>query len=158
MSDRYQYVSIEILHSRKQKITCGVPQGSILGPILFLLYINDITNSSSILHFILFADDTNLFYCNKSMEELNRILNDDLQSVVAWINANNLTLNIDKTNVIVFKSINKSNPTISVEINGNIINILHNTKFLGVYLDANGMFMSVTFLRKSLKILEYCIN
>ena len=63
LSDRYQYVSIENLDSRKQKITCGVPQGSILGPILFLLYINDIINSSSILHFILFADDTNLFYC-----------------------------------------------------------------------------------------------
>lgn len=137
LSDRYQYVSIENFDSRKQKITCGVPQGSILGPILFLLYINDIINSSSILHFILFADDTNLFYCNKSMEELNRILNDELHSVVSWINANKLTLNIDKTNFIVFKSINKSNPTISVEINGNIINRVHNTKFLGVYVDEN---------------------
>ena len=61
LSDRSQFVCYSNAKSTVQKITCGVPQGSILGPLLFLLYVNDISNISKILHFVLFADDTNYF-------------------------------------------------------------------------------------------------
>ena len=70
LCNRFQYVAINHVVSSRQKIFCGVPHGSILGPILFLLYINDITASSSLLQFVLFADDTNLFYCNKCIQLL----------------------------------------------------------------------------------------
>ena len=84
-------------------ITCGVPQGSILGPLLFLLYINDISSVSSILFSILFADDTTLFYSSKNLQELSDVINNELSMMMEWLNANRLSLNIDKTNFMIFR-------------------------------------------------------
>ena len=70
LTDREQIVKFNNILSRKEKIQCGVPQGSVLGPLLFLLYINDIFNSSKLTSFIIFADDTNLFYSGKNIEQL----------------------------------------------------------------------------------------
>ena len=61
LSNRQQYVEFDSCSSKRTKITCGVPQGSILGPLLFLIYINDITRASPVFTYILFADDTNIF-------------------------------------------------------------------------------------------------
>ena len=77
-------------------ITCGVPQGSILGPLLFLIYINDLNDSSSKLSAILFADDTNLFCSSKDLRELESVVNTELTSVQEWLTLNQLTLNIKK--------------------------------------------------------------
>src|ERR1043165_8843812 len=79
-------------------ITSGVPQGSNLVLLLFLIYINDVASVSSDLYFILFADDTNLVYSNASPEALMEIVNKDLTKINNWFNANKLTLNTDKTN------------------------------------------------------------
>ena len=70
LSDRYQYVSVNREYSNLMKITCGVPQGSVLGPLLFLLFINDLPNVSKKLNFYLFADDTNIYYETESPEKL----------------------------------------------------------------------------------------
>ena len=78
-------------------------QGSILGPILFLLYINDIKNSSKVLNFILFADDTSTLLINKKEEEIEKIYNKELIHVSEWLNANKLSLNIGKSNLILFR-------------------------------------------------------
>ena len=78
-------------------IICGVPQGSILGPLLFIIYVNDLCSVSKIFEPIIFADDTNLFFSHKSIKELFHIANLELNKVFKWFNANKLSLNKDKT-------------------------------------------------------------
>ena len=102
LSNRYQYVNYNNTSSDMKLITCGVPQGSILGSLLFLLYINDIASVSNIFS-ILFADDTTLFYSSKSLQELATVINNELRKVIEWLNANRLSLNIDKTNFMIFR-------------------------------------------------------
>ena len=103
LSNIYQYVNYNNTSSDMKLITCGVPQGSILGPSLFLLYINDISSVSSILFSILFADDTTLFYSSKNLQELSDVINNELSKMMEWLNANRLSLNIDKTNFMIFR-------------------------------------------------------
>ena len=74
LSDRQQYVLYNNVSSSNKPITCGVPQGSIRGPLLFILYINDIISSSNLLYYILFADDTNLLYSHANILELIKML------------------------------------------------------------------------------------
>ena len=73
-------------------VKCGVPQGSILSPLLFILYINDIVLSSNIFNFTLFADDTSLFYYHKNVHEAVEIMNNDLVKISEWLVANKLSL------------------------------------------------------------------
>ena len=95
---RLQYVSINCTDSSFLPITCDVPQGSILGPLLFILYVNDIISTSNLAKFILFADDTNLFFKHKDLETLINIINTEITKIVSWFKINELFLNIKKTN------------------------------------------------------------
>ena len=102
-----QYVYINGETSQLKDISCGVPQGSVLGPLLFLIYINDLPNISKVLHFFLFADDTNIYYEAESPEKLEHVMNKELRELYKWPVVNRLSLNIDKTNFIVFHPYNK---------------------------------------------------
>ena len=104
LTGRTQFVKYKTTNSDSFSIKCGVPQGSVLGPLLLLLYINDITKCSQILSFILFADDTNLFLNHHDVMTLYKIMNQELKKVTAWLTANKSSLNINKTNFIIFKS------------------------------------------------------
>ena len=89
--------------SDKSQITCGVPQGSVLGPLLFLLYINDICSCSQKLNFYLFADDTNILFSHRDLKSLEKIMNDELSNLYRWLVANKLTLNLKKSNFVIFR-------------------------------------------------------
>jgi hypothetical protein len=120
--------------SSTNSIKCGVPQGSILGPLLFLLYINDLPRCSPKLQFIMFADDTNIICSNKDPEMLENILNKELDSISNWFKLNKLSLNIDKTNFIIFKNkhSNLKNNNIKFSIDDKTISQVKTTKFLGI--------------------------
>ena len=103
LSNRLQFVQFNGQCSSPQTICCGVPQGSILGPLFFLLCINDLNNVSTLVELILFADDTNLFMSHKDPVCLAASLNYELNKLSTWFKANKLSLNLKKTNFMLFK-------------------------------------------------------
>ena len=140
LCNRTQYVQYNKCNSATGKIICGVPQGSILGPLLFILYINDIIYSSSILKFILFADDTTLSYSHKDLASKMELINQELKKVGTWFKANKLSINIKKTNYMIMgtpqKTFRFSSET-NIVIDGVILKRVNKTKFLGVVVDEN---------------------
>ena len=115
-------------------VVCGVPQGSILGPKLFILYINDICNTSSLLKFILFADDTTIFWSGRDLTELSKHMSKELVKLSIWFAINKLSLNVSKTNFMVFNNhTNTSNVTVC--INDTNIEMVYVNTFLGVLID-----------------------
>jgi hypothetical protein len=137
LKDRQQYVSYNCHNSERVKITHGVPQGSILGPLLFLLYINDLSTVSKALKSVLYADDTNLFIAGNDPEKITQIINADLSNIKNWLACNKLSLNILKTQYMVFVSRNKSIVDLRITIGGVRIERVYITKFLGVQIDCN---------------------
>ena len=136
LSNRYQYVEYNGAASRKANIVCGVPQGSILGPLLFLIYINDLAHASSEIFSILFADDSNLFLSGKNPNELIQKMNTEIKHVFDWLQLNKLSINLKKTHYMIFrKRRQKVLVTQDLKINDVIINQVDNTKFLGVVID-----------------------
>ena len=116
LSDREQFVSINGTTSEKKPIIYGVPQGSILGPLLFVIFINDLPNISNVMNILLFADDTNLFLKHENVECLNNLINVELCKVSNWITANKLQLNYDKTHMMIFNSRKKDTSKLKISI------------------------------------------
>ena len=124
-------------HSSSMRyITCGVPQGSVLGPVLFLLYINDICNISNLVKFVLFADDTNIFCSSNSLHDLQNLLNRELAKLFVWFSVNKLSLNLGKTNYMLFRNRPPEN-SLELRMNNVVIPRVACTKFLGILIDEN---------------------
>ena len=102
LNNRKQFVYINEVKSGEQNIKCGVPQGSILGPLLFILNINDLENISKSLFPILFADDATILIEAKNVISAIHIMNQELDKLTIWLKANKLTLNISKTHYMIF--------------------------------------------------------
>ena len=135
LTSRVQYVCFDNICSDRESIVCGVPQGSILGPLLFLLYINDISNVSDKVFSILFADDSNVFCTGKNIYEVINNMNRELNKIIIWLHTNKLTLNVDKSNYIIF-SRQKITTHNDIKIDNTTLKRIYETKFLGVYIDA----------------------
>ena len=136
LTARKQRVKLDGEKSNYLDITCGVPQGSILGPLLFLLYINDMNKAvkNSIIHH--FADDTNLLCKEKDLKILRMKMNEDLKLIFEWLCANRLSLNVAKTEFIIFKPPRmKFEERFTLKLNG--VTLLESTKikYLGIILD-----------------------
>ena len=135
LSARQQFVEFENVCSDYELITTGVPQGSILGPLLFIIYINDISASSKYFYPIIYADDTtltatlNIFHNNENM------MNDELNKIVDWFNLNKLSLNPNKTKAMLFYPKQKIVNPPSLKINEDIIEFVENFNFLGIVID-----------------------
>ena len=134
--NRKQFVTINGFKSSLCDMNFGVPQGSVLGPLLFLIYINDLSVSvkNSIVHH--FADDTNLLYINKSIKVLSKNVNRDLKGITDWLNANRISLNVNKTEYIIFHSPRKLiDYEINIKLNGKRLYPSKFIKYLGVLID-----------------------
>ena len=141
---RPQVTEVGFNLSTECMISCGVPQGSVLGPLLFLIYINDIHNSSVKLSFYLFTDDTTLWYADTNLKSLEKTVNSELLKVSNWLNANKLTLNAKKSNYVIFRPYQrKLNYSVNIEMIDNCTQIPTTlqcedyVKYLGVLLDSN---------------------
>ena len=137
LKNRSQFVSILGYDSSSKPINHGVPQGSVLGPLLFLIYINDLQyaiKSSKVFHF---AGDTNLLNISDSPKLMQKLVNADLKILYHWLLANKISLNCDKTEIIFFRKPGESTPNIKIKMNGHRIIPSKYIKYLGVFLDEN---------------------
>ena len=138
LSNRNQYVSINGFDSGLAAINCGVPQGSVLGPLLFLLYINDLNHTIKFCKVHLSADDTNLLCMSNSIKKLNKLVSADLKHLVHWLNANKISLNVKKTEMVIFKSKQKKfEGDLKIKLCGKRLYPSESVKYLGVKIDTN---------------------
>ena len=133
LENRSQYVQLNGMNSVLQDVICGVSQGSNLGPKLFLLYINYICNVSNMLDFILYADDTNVFYKHENIDMMCKIVIVELDKLCTWLALNKLALNISKTNFMIFS--NHKTIEHSISIDGVNLQKVDSLRFLGVCID-----------------------
>jgi len=135
LNNRTQFTMADGLKSTDLPIVCGVPQGSILGPLLFLLYINDLPSASKIFSSVLFADDSNFFFSHERIDTLYKTVNKELAKVFQWVQANRLSLNVEKTKYCLFHSLylkSRMPPQLpSLKINLSEIQRTNNLTFLG---------------------------
>uniref|UniRef100_A0A3B3B509 Reverse transcriptase domain-containing protein n=1 Tax=Oryzias melastigma TaxID=30732 RepID=A0A3B3B509_ORYME len=133
LTNRRQYVQLGDVCSSEMNIISGVPQGSVLGPKLFILFINDLCSVSQAMKMVLFADDTNIFCSGENLNELLNLATKEMKKIKAWFDCNNLAFNLDKTKIMVFG--NNKNELIQFEINGVKVEVVHENRFLGVIID-----------------------
>ena len=144
LSVRMQSTQIGSIVSSKERIVCGVPQGSVLGPLLFSIYVNDMHRSSKEFDFYLFADDTNLLYAEKDLNKLEVVVNEELLKLCEWLNSNKLSLNVSKSNFVIFhpyqrKVYREVNLKILDNNSEQLVSLERKTyvKYLGVLIDGN---------------------
>ena len=135
LTNRFQYVQFENSESDLLKIKTGIPQGSILGPLFFSLVINDLVNSSNKFKFLMYADDTTIYFNLEDFRREDRevLINDELEKVNKWLKLNKLAVNVDKTKSNLF---HKRRPVIPIQfsMNNRVIDVVLHFNYLGIML------------------------
>lgn len=137
LTERVTNTKLNGVLSDDSVVKSGVPQGSVLGPTLFLLFVHNIQRAGLKGEYTVFADDTSLIYSADSASELESTINNDLEKLLKWVNGNKLVVNTSKTNFMVFKQINKSDINISLKLNNVDIERVQQCKYLGMIIDEN---------------------
>ena len=133
LTNRQQFTQLSDVQSPSLKISCGVPQGSVLGPLLFLIYVNDIGNAVPNQKVKLFADDTNLFVFGKKPMDVELDSVNCINALNRWFMSNKLTLNLSKTCYMIFSR--KQQDNIKITVGRHLIENVSNCKYLGILLD-----------------------
>ena len=134
LSNRQQFVSVNGSVSSTMTLEYGIPQGSILGPLLFIIYINDIPEIARYAKFILYADDANIIITANTIEEINIQVHDLSHSLIKWVNCNGLALNLKKTQYMIFSRCKTDLPS-PLFISNKLIERKQEARFLGVIVD-----------------------
>ena len=138
LSDKKQFVSINGHDSNLASVLYGVPQGSVLGPLLFLIYINDLNQAIKFCKVHHFADDTNLLHFSKSMTKLNKYVNLDMKNLTDWLNANKISLNVPKTELVILKHQRKKiDSEVKIKLSRKWLYPTDSVKYLGIRIDEN---------------------
>ena len=134
---RQQRVLFQSRMSKWAAVSIGVPQGSILGPLLFALYINDLPSAVSHCLLDLYADDAELHCSGSDLQMVENCLQLDLTSVATWLGSSRLCLNVDKSNCMLIGSRQRvSHRTLSVSVGGSVLSQVHSVRYLGVLIDS----------------------
>ena len=139
LENRKQYTEIDNVKSNTSLITTGVPQGSILRPLLFIIYINDFAQATKLFNFLIYADDTTLsstlstFNDNIHDQNLETLINEELLKISEWLKINKLSLNVVKSKYMIFKNIQ----TLNLKIDSIYIEQVTDLIFLGLIIDTN---------------------
>ena len=138
LTDRFQYVQFENSESDLLEIKTGIPQGSIIGPLFFSIMINDLVNSSNKFKFLMYADDTTIYFNLEDFPIENRevLINNELEKVNKWLKLNKLAVNVDKTKSMLFHKRRPVTP-IQFSMNNRIIDVVQYFNYLGIMLDAD---------------------
>ena len=142
LTNRKQYVEYNGYKSEVLTIKTGVPQGSVLGPLFFLIYLNDFDRSTNMFKFITYADDTTLIVSispqpHTTFPNIQNSLSNELKKVNNWLKINKLSLNARKTKYMMFHNVNKHLPQLNLDINGDQIECVDTFDFLGITIDKN---------------------
>ena len=137
LSGRQQRVMVNGAYSDWAPVSRGVPQGSILGPLLFLVFMNDLPTVVTSCTINLYANDTTIYYANQDPDCVTHAINDDLQLIATWIVSNKLTMNVSKTQMMVLsrRAARSRAEQIKVQVNGTTIPRQESVKYLGVTID-----------------------
>ena len=138
LTNRFQYVQFENSDSSLLEVKTGIPQGSILGPLFFSILINDLVNCSTKFQFLMYADDTTIYFNLNDFPPINREIeiNSELEKVNTWLKLNKLAINVDKSKCMFFQKRRSITP-LKFLMNNRAIDVVHNFNYLGIMLDAN---------------------
>ena len=139
LSGRTQSVSVNGTYSDTSDLSLGVPQGSVLGPLLFIVFINDLPSVVHRCKIALYADDTALFFAGRDIQTIQSALQEDLNAVGEWFSLNRLLVNCDKTNVMLFGSKQRlaRSQGLSLFLLGKLLELSNTVKYLGLIFDAS---------------------